>query len=95
MATLRFRLTGAADAVQSTLTAIRDVEDVDRIEEVADQGMHLRDDSSSSGLEEDTAGDFHDIEVHTMTSRAATDVRTCVERSAQAQGVALEFVDRF
>jgi hypothetical protein len=95
MATVRFRLTGETKAVQSTLAAIRDVEDVDRIEEVADQSAHLRDDSSSAGTYEDTIGDFHDIEVHAMTDRASDDVRDCVERAARAQGIALEFVDRF
>jgi len=95
MGMVRFRLTGEETAVQSTLAAIRDVDDVDRIEEVADQGVHLRDDSSSAGLEEDTAGDFHDIEVHAMSARAAADVRECVERAARAHGIALEFVDRF
>jgi len=95
MSTVRFRLTGESDAVQSTLTAIREVDDVDRIEEVADQGAHLRDDSSSAGSDEDIGGDFHDIEVHAMTSRAAIDVRACVERAARAQGIALEFVDAF
>ncbi|WP_395682107.1 hypothetical protein [Dokdonella sp.] len=81
--------------MQSTLTAISGVDDVDRIEEVADQGVHLRDDSSSAGLGEDTAGDFHDIEVHAMSTRAAADVRACAERAARAHGIALEFVDRF
>jgi hypothetical protein len=95
MGTVRFRLTGEAGAVQSTLTAIREVDDVDLIEEVGDLGPHLRDDSSSAGSDEDTGGDFHDIEVHAMTSRAAIDVRACVERAARAQGIALEFVDRF
>lgn len=95
MGMVRFRLTGEENAVQSTLTAIRDVEDIDRIEEVADQGVHLRDDSSSSGLEEDTTGDFHDIEVHAMTDHAAAAVRRCAERAARAHGIALEFVDRF
>jgi len=95
MAMVRFRLTGEANAVQSALTAISDVDDVDRIEEVGDQGVHLRDDSSSSGLDEDTGGDFHDIEVHAMSTRAAADVRACAERAARAHGIALEFVDRF
>jgi hypothetical protein len=95
MGIVRLRLTGEEAAVQSALAAIRGVDDVDRVEEVADQGVHMRDDSSSSGLEEDTVGDFHDIEVHAMSAHAAADVRRCAELAARTHGIVLEFVDRF
>jgi hypothetical protein len=96
MRIVRFRLTGDALAVEQVLKAIEAQDDVDRIEEVADQGAHLRDDSSSLGLVDDTAGaDFHDVEVHARSAAAAAEVRDRLVLAARSAGVALEFVERF
>ena len=92
---VRFRLEGEENAVRSTLTTIRDVADVDSIEEIDDQGRHLRDDSSSAGMAKEFVGGLHDIEVHAMTDHAASKLRDRVEHAARAHGIALEFVERF
>jgi len=95
MRTVRFRLTGDTVGVQATLASVHALDQVDRVEEVADQGVHARDDSSSAGLDEDMGGDFHDNEVHAQSHEAATRVRECVEMAARDNAVALEFVERF
>lgn len=95
MRIVRFRLTGDRVAVERVMKTLESVEHVDRIEEVADQGDHLRDDSSSLGLVDDVGADFHDVEVHAQSDAAAADVRDRLVLAARSTGVALEFVDRF
>lgn len=95
MSIVRFRLTGDATAVERVMKALESLEHVDRIEEVADQGSHLRDDSSSLGLVDDLGTDFHDVEVHAQSDAAAADVRDRLVLAARSTGVALEFVERF
>lgn len=102
MRTLRFRLTGTRDAVDAMLATLREIEDVDRVEEVADQ-MHQRDDSSSLGLPDDSGyvggttngTDFHDIEAHATNAAAGEALRGRAEIAARELGVAVEFVDDF
>lgn len=98
MNTIRVRLTGEAVAVSRVMKAIESMEHIDRIEEVADQGSHVRDDSSSLGLVDDmgkNGEDFHDIEIHAQSDAAAADVRDRLVLAARSTGIALEFVDRF
>jgi hypothetical protein len=96
MRTVRFRVTGADDPVQAMLKRIAALDDVDRIEEVADNGAHLREDSSSFELPDDVGrSDFHDIEVHALSDAVARDVVREVERAARDLGLVAEFVDEF
>jgi hypothetical protein len=96
MRTVRFRLTGDAVATQRVLSTLESLDKVDRVEEVADQGDHLRDDSSSAGLVDDVARtDFHDIEVHAQSEAAAESVRDQLMLAAREVGVGIEFVDAF
>ena len=67
MRTVRFRMTGPAVAIERVRSMLESIDEVDRIEEVADQVEHLRDDSSSLGLVDDVGADFHDIEVHAQS----------------------------
>jgi hypothetical protein len=93
--TVRFRLTGASAPVERVLATLESIDGVDRIEEVADLGDHLRDDSSSRGLVDDVGADFHDVEVHAQSDVVAGEVRDRVILAARAAGVTAEFVDRF
>lgn len=94
--TIRFRLTGDAASVERVLGLLESIDKVDRIEEVADQGDHLRDDSSSLGLVDDVGNsDFHDIEVHAQSDAAAEEVRNRLVLATRSVDVGIEFVERF
>lgn len=96
MRTVRFRVTGPDDPVQALLKRIEALDEIDRIEEVADNGSHLREDSSSLDLPDDVGrSDFHDIEVHALSDAVAKVVMREVERSARDFGLVAEFVDEF
>ena len=96
MRILRFRVDGEAGRVDTLLAAARGFEDVDRVEEVADDAPHMDEDSSSAGLSDDTArADFHDIELHALNARAADDARGSIQRLARDLGLAVEWVERF
>lgn len=95
MRTIRFRLDGKSDRIQDMRALLREIDGVDRVEEVADEGEHLRDDSSSAGLSDDIGSDFHDIEVHAMSAAAAERVHDRVVAAARELGLVAEFLDRF
>ena len=94
MRTVRFRVDADAGKVDAIIALLHEMDAVDRVEEVADQ-MHGRDDASSLDLESDSGPDFHDIEVHALSSSAAEEVRNRVEIAARDLDVAVEFVDEF
>jgi hypothetical protein len=94
MRTIRFRLTGPVAKADAMIAKLHAIDAVDRVEEVADQ-MHARDDSSSLALPDDSAGDFHDIEVHAQSAAGAVEVRNRAESAARDLGVAVEFVEDF
>jgi hypothetical protein len=94
MRTIRFRLTGPVTKADAMIAELHAIDDVDRVEEVADQ-MHVRDDSSSLQLPDDDVGDFHDIEVHAQSAAGAAEVRSRAEAAARDLGVAVEFVEEF
>jgi len=96
MRTLRFRLNGEAERVGTLLAVARGLDDVDRVEEIADEMPHRDDDSSSADLRAASErSDFHDVEMHAMNARAADQARGEVQRLARELGVAVEFVARF
>lgn len=96
MRTLRFRLDGEPERVDTLLALARGFDGVDRVEEVADEEPHRDDDSSSAGLRADSEhSDFHDIEMHALDPQSAEQARGEVQRLARRLGVAVEFVQRF
>lgn len=95
MRTVRFRLGGDRQTADTMIVRLHALDKVDRVEEVADQ-MHMRDDTSSLGLEGDRSGsDFHDIEVHVLDAKSAQDVRDSIEIAGRDLDAAVEFVDDF
>jgi hypothetical protein len=96
MRTMRLRLNGEAERIGTLLALARGLDGVDRVEEVADEAPHMDEDSSSAGLNAETAGsDFHDIEMHALDPQSADQARGEVQRLARRLGVAVEFVERF
>jgi hypothetical protein len=96
MRTIRFRVTGPIDPVQALLKRISSIDDIDRVEEVADTGSHLREDSTSLNLPDDLGHtDFHDIEVHALSDTVARAVKREVERATRDLGLVAEFVDEW
>ncbi|QBB70607.1 hypothetical protein ELE36_09650 [Pseudolysobacter antarcticus] len=94
MSTTRFRLTGSQQSADDVVTALHSLDDVDRIEEVIDQMNEMRDDSSSSGLVDDSGRGLHCIEVE-GPARISETVVDLVEAKAHDLGLVVEFVDRF
>ena len=94
MPVVRFRLVGNDNQASAMITALHELDHVDRVEEVADQ-MHERDDTSSLGLPDDEGSDFHCIEAHATTAKSAGELRATVEMTARDLSAAVEFVDRF
>lgn len=94
MPIVRFRLSGTDAQASAMITALHELDHVDRVEEVADQ-MHMRDDTSSLGLPDDEGADFHCIEAHATTTRSAGELRDIVEMAARDLSAAVEFVERF
>ncbi|HJP98043.1 MAG TPA: hypothetical protein VJ862_05710 [Rhodanobacteraceae bacterium] len=95
LCTLRFRFDGEAERVLTLLEMMRSMDNVDRVVEVGTDIPHMRDDSSSAGLSDDTGGDFHDVEVHAVDRDAAEHARDLVEIAARDLGLVVEYVDRF
>jgi hypothetical protein len=95
MRTIRFRLAGDRQTADSMMVMLHELDKVDRVEEVADQ-MHARDDTSSLGLADDQDGnDFHDIEVHVLDAKTASEVQDRIEIAGRDLSATLEFVDEF
>lgn len=92
---VRFRLGGHETAVRCTLTALRDIADLDSIEEVDARGKRPRDDATSACMAHEFPGEHHDIEIHAMTDGAASQLRERLVHAARAHGIALQFVERF
>lgn len=95
MPVVRVRLTGDADSVDNLLKVMEGMEDMQHMEEVADLGHHMRDDSSSAGLTDDIGSDFHDVKMHFATTADADRARDLVEVASRSSNVVVEFVTRF
>jgi len=94
MATLRFRMFGSNNQIDTMITLLHGMDEVDRIEEVADQIHDMRDDSSSANLPDDAGPDFHNIEAHTR-SKNVDRLREIVEKTATDINAAVEIVEQF
>lgn len=94
MATLRFRMFGTENQVDTMIRLLHGMDEVDRIEEVADQINDMRDDSSSANLHDQKGAEFHDIEARTR-GKSVDDMRDLIETTARDISAAVEFVERF
>jgi len=94
MPLVRFRLVGSDVQADAMMTALHELDHVDRVEEVADQ-MHDRDDTSSNGSSEARGADFHCIEARATNTRGAEQIRDVVRTTAHELSAAVEFVERF
>ena len=94
MATLRFRMFGTDNQIDTMITLLHGMDEVDRIEEVADQIHEMRDDSSSADLPDDAGPDFHNVEAHTR-AKDVDQLREVVEKTALDINSVVEIVDRF
>lgn len=95
MPIVRARLTGDSVSVVGLIKAIEGIEGLERMQEVANLATHMRDDSSSAGLSDDTGTDFHNMEMHFASPADADRGRRLVESSARSNNVVAEFVERF
>lgn len=97
MPVLRVRLTGSEADASAVISVVHGVEGIERVEEVADLMPHMDDDdSSSAGLVDDQgSGGVHAVEIETPDRRSSEQVRELISRSAEALGMAVEFVDEF
>jgi hypothetical protein len=94
MPTVHIRLTGSADDTRTLMAALLALDDIEHVEEVADLMTHMDDeDSSSAGLSDDIGPGTHAIEIEAPHALAAERVRVTAERSADALGVPIEFID--
>jgi len=96
MAILRFRITGNADARDQVIARLEGIEQIERIEEVADMMPAMNDeDSSSAGLAENTTADVYAFEVEVERDDDVQLVRRVAEVEARDAGAVLEVVDAF
>jgi hypothetical protein len=94
MATLRFRMFGTDNQIDTMITSLHGMDEIDRIEEVADQIHDMRDDSSSANLHDEKGADFHNIEARTR-GKSVENVRDLIEITARDINAAVEFVEQF
>lgn len=93
---LELRLTGNVESISTLMGMIRSIDNIDRVVDLgARQRGHARDDSSSAGLAEAAAADFHDVEIHAMNPDALEQVRDLVEVAGRDLGVVVEYLDDF
>jgi hypothetical protein len=85
---------GTDNQLDTMITLLHGMDEIDRIEEVADQIHEMRDDSSSADLPDDAGPDFHDIEARTR-GKSVEQVRDLIETTARDINAAVEFVERF
>lgn len=96
MIILRCRISGTHQTLERIVDCLEGIEQVDRVEEVADLLPRMNDeDSSSAGLAENSVGDAYALEIRVDNADDADLVRRLTEVEAREAGAALEFVDRF
>lgn len=96
MAILRFRITGSPDARDQVISQLEGIEQIERIEEVADMMPAMNDDdSSSAGLAENTTADVYAFEVEIEREDDVDLVRRVAEVEAREAGAVLEIVEEF
>ena len=95
MTILRFRITGSRSAVDTIITRLHGIDQLERVEEVDDEMANIDDDSSSGELPDDVGPGVHRIEVETPHAADVERVHNLVEISTRDLDVAVEFLERF
>ena len=93
MPRIQLRITGDRDIFDDVMNAIHGVDRVERVEEIDDFGMGIRDDSSSLDLSDDASSKTYTLEVEVPNEKVGEEVRAVAEETAGTREAALEFVN--
>jgi hypothetical protein len=93
MPLIQLRITGDREIFDDVLNAIHGIDRVERVEEIDDFGMGVRDDSSSSELSDDIGSKTYTLEVEVPNDKVGEEVRSVAEETAGTREAAIEFVD--
>lgn len=92
---LRLRLTGNVESISTLMGRIRSMDAIDRVAELGARRAHARDDSSSAGLSDAAAADFHDVEIRAEGPDALERVHDLVEVAGRDLDVIVEYLNEF
>ncbi|HEY4291610.1 hypothetical protein [Luteibacter sp.] len=92
MPRIQLRITGDRDVFDDVLTAIHGIDRVERVEEIDDEMMGVRDDSSSQDMSDDVSSKTYTVEVEVPNERIGERVREIAEETAGNREAAIEFV---
>ncbi len=95
MPMVRFRMIGNHDDVETVISTLHGIDQIEHVEEVDDLMLGMRDDSSSANLVDDSEGKVFMVEVDTPNDLLADAVRGVAESRAAQLGAGIEFVDEF
>ena len=95
MTTVRFRLIASEDDTQDLMNYLQSIDDIERVEEVADLMPYMDHDDTSSGLSDDSGPGLHRVELEAPDDDIANHVRDVAQERAYRSGMTIEFVDRF
>lgn len=93
MPRIQLRITGDRDIFDDVMNAIHGVDRVERVEEIDDLMMGVRDDSSSSELSDDIGSRTFTLEVEVPNDKVGERVREIAEETAGTREAAIEFVN--
>lgn len=93
MPRIQLRVTGDRDIFDDVMNAIHGIDRVERVEEIDDLMMGVRDDSSSSELSDDVGSRTFTLEVEVPNDKVGERVREVAEETAGTREAALEFVN--
>lgn len=93
MPRIHLRITGDRDIFEDVMSAIHGVDRVERVEEIDDFAMGVRDDSSSSELSDDIGSRTFTVEVEVPNDKVGERVREVAEETAGNREAAIEFID--
>jgi hypothetical protein len=92
MPRIQLRITGDRDIFDDVVNAIHGIDRVERVEEIDDFGMGVRDDSSSSELSDDVGSRTFTVEVEVPNDKVGERVREVAEETAGNREAAIEFI---
>ena len=93
MPLIQLRITGDREIFDDVMNAIHGVDRVERVEEIDDLMMGVRDDSSSSELSDDIGSKTYTLEVEVPNDKVGEEVRSVAEETAGTREAAIEFVE--
>lgn len=95
MPMIRFRLIGSREDADTIISSLHGIDGIEHVEEIDDLVPHMRDDSSSNELVDDSEGNLYMIEVDAPGELYADAVRGVAEVEANRLNAGIEFVDEF